>query len=91
MTILEAVIKTLENLNGKAVYSEIYAEYEKVIGYPITNNQKAGIRACIEKNSSDSKVFNKKMIFFILYMAKVKVVGACAVCVNKIVKKSIKS
>ncbi len=64
MTILEATIKTLENLGGCAHYSELYKEYEKVVGHSITENQQAGIRACIERNSPDSKIFAGNAIFY---------------------------
>ena len=55
MTILDATIQALKNLGGKAAYSDIYEEYEKVVGHSITKNQQAGIRACIERNSSMEK------------------------------------
>ena len=58
MTILEATIQTLKNLGGKATYSDLYAEYEQVVGHSITKNQQAGIRGCIEVHSSDSDAFN---------------------------------
>ena len=64
MTILETTIKTLENLGRKSHYSDIYVEYEKVSGKTISKNQQAGIRACIEKNSSDSDVFKGNDIFY---------------------------
>lgn len=64
MTILEATIQTLKNLGGYAHYSDIYAEYENVVGHSISKNQQAGIRACIEKNSSDSDVFMGNDIFY---------------------------
>lgn len=68
MTILEATIQTLNNLGGQAAYSDIYEEYEKVVGHSITKNQQAGIRACIERNSSDSDVFDgKNDIFYSVY------------------------
>lgn len=64
MIILEATIQTLRNLGGKAHYSDIYVEYEKVVGHGITENQQAGIRACIEKNSSDSDAFKGNDVFY---------------------------
>ena len=67
MTILEATIQTLTNLGGEASYSDIYEEYEKVVGHSITKNQQAGIRACIERNSSDSDVFKGNDIFYSVY------------------------
>lgn len=36
MTILDNTIKALKNPGGKASYSDIYAEYEKVVGNTIT-------------------------------------------------------
>ena len=67
MTILDATIQALKNLGGKAAYSDIYEEYEKVVGHGITKNQQAGIRACIERNSSDSDVFKGNDIFYSVY------------------------
>lgn len=67
MTILEATIKTLKNLGGKGHYSDIYREYQEVVGHSISKNQQAGIRACIERNSSDSMVFNGNDIFYSVY------------------------
>ena len=67
MTILDNTIKALKNLGGKASYSDIYAEYEKVVGNTITKNQQAGIRTCIERNSSDSEVFKGNDVFYSVY------------------------
>ena len=67
MTILDATIQALKNIGGKAAYSDIYEEYEKVVGHSITKNQQAGIRACIERNSSDSDVFKGNDIFYSVY------------------------
>ena len=64
MTVLENVIEALKKLGGKGVYADIYASYENVIGEPLTEGRKAGIRACIEKNSSDSNVFSGNDIFY---------------------------
>ena len=64
MTILEGIIKSLHNLGGKGYYQDIYDEYEKVTGIDLTTSKKAGIRACIERHSSDSKVFKGKNDLF---------------------------
>lgn len=63
-TMLDRIIKTLENLGGKGRYTEIYSGYEAIIGQPLTNGQKAGIRKVIENNSSDSENFNGTDIFY---------------------------
>lgn len=55
MTVLDTIIKALNNLGGEANYSEIYKEYERIIGKRITDGQEAGIRKTIEDHSSDSK------------------------------------
>lgn len=67
MTVLEMTMQVLKNLGGKAYYSDIYEEYEKCCGYTLTVGQKAGIRACIESNSSDSDKFSGKDIFYSVY------------------------
>jgi len=64
MKILDATIITLKNLGGIGHYSDIYREYENVVGYSLSNNQRAGIRACIERHSSDSEVFQGNDIFY---------------------------
>lgn len=64
MTILETTIQALRNLGGKAVYADIYDEYEKICGHNITDIQKAGIRKIIEVNSSDSKAYNGRNDIF---------------------------
>ena len=63
-TMLDRIIKTLENLGGKGRYTEIYSGYETIIGQPLTSGQKAGIRKVIENNSSDSENFNGNDIFY---------------------------
>ncbi len=57
MTQLEIVVIAFKNLGGKAMYSDIYAEYERIIGRTLTYGQRAGIRKTIESHSSDSRVF----------------------------------
>lgn len=64
MTVLEVVIQALKNLGGKAKYSDIYSEYEKIVNLPVTDGKKAGIRKCIETHSSDSDVYNGRDDFF---------------------------
>ncbi|MGO5081586.1 hypothetical protein ACTQ3L_06200, partial [Oscillospiraceae bacterium LCP25S3_E4] len=49
------------------LFRYIYKEYERVVGHSITKNQQAGIRACIERNSSDSNVFQGNDIFYSVY------------------------
>lgn len=65
MTVLEVIIETLENLGGKATYSELYKKYEEITEKTLTYGQRAGIRKAIEDRSSDSKNFKgKKDIFY---------------------------
>lgn len=64
MTQLEMVIMALKNLGGKGVYSEIYAEYEKISNVRLTYGRKAGIRKTIEDHSSDSMNFKGKEDLF---------------------------
>ncbi|MBU5669236.1 hypothetical protein KQI68_05195 [Peptoniphilus sp. MSJ-1] len=65
MTNLEYVIKALENLGGKANYKELYNEFEIFSRKELTVNTKAGIRAEIQRHSSDSQAFEgKKDLFF---------------------------
>ena len=65
MTVLERTIEALRHLGGKGSYSEIYREYEKIIGKTITDGQEAGIRKTIEDHSSDSKNYKgQKDIFY---------------------------
>ena len=51
---LEIVQLAITRHGGKAHYSSIYAEYERITGRPLTDGTKAGIRKCIEDHSSDS-------------------------------------
>lgn len=68
MTIKEKVIKSMQNLGGKASYSDLYCEYEKITQTILTSGQKAGIRKCIEDSSSDSKNFTgKEDLFYSVY------------------------
>ena len=53
-TQLETIIPAMRNLGGKANYSELYEEYERICGTVLSPGQKAGIRKCIEDHSSDS-------------------------------------
>lgn len=63
-TMLENVIKALEQLDGKGSYSQIYEAYEQITGQPLTDNKKAGIRRTIEINSADSTAFTGNDIFY---------------------------
>ena len=47
MTILDNTIKALKNLGGKASYSDIYAEYEKVV------KERDELKAQLNKISGD--------------------------------------
>ena len=65
MTILECIIQALTNLGGKAHYSDLYDEFERISGKKMSNNIKASIRCEIERYSSDSTQFTgKKDIFY---------------------------
>lgn len=64
MTVLETVVQALKNLGGKAMYREIYLEYEIITQKKLTHGQKAGIRKCIEDHSADSDNFKGKDIFY---------------------------
>lgn len=64
MTVLERTIQALKTLGGQATYAQIYAEYERLIGYSISEGQEAGIRATIERNSSDSAMFAGTDLFY---------------------------
>ncbi len=63
-TVLEKVIKSLEELGGKGTYSQIYEKYEDITGEVLTDGKKAGIRKTIEDNSSDSDNFRGNDIFY---------------------------
>lgn len=64
MTILEATIQTLKNLGGKASYSDIYKEYERVVGHSITKNQQAAIRAALNAIPLILMYFKVRYILF---------------------------
>ena len=64
MTTLERIIEALRKLGGTGTYSEIYFEYEKILGKKISYGQKAGIRKAIEDHSSDSKNYKGKEDIF---------------------------
>ena len=63
-TVLDNIIKSLEALGGKGTYAQIYEMFERITGQVLTDGRKAGIRAAIEKNSSDSEVFSGNDIFY---------------------------
>ena len=63
-TVLDNIIKALEQIGGKGKYSEIYAEYEKITQESLTDGKRAGIRRTIEKNSTDSDLFDGDDIFY---------------------------
>ena len=63
-TVFENIIKSLEALGGKGTYAQIYEMFERITGQALTDGRKAGIRAAIEKNSSDSEVFSGNDIFY---------------------------
>ena len=68
MTTLEYIIQSLTNLGGKAHYSDLYDEFERVSGKRMSNNIKASIRSVIERYSSDSTQFTgKRDIFYSVY------------------------
>ena len=60
MTQLEFIIQSMKNLGGKASYSQLYDEYEKISGINLTPGRKAGIRKNIEDHSSDSMNYKGK-------------------------------
>ena len=65
MTWLEDVINALEALGGIASYSDIYGYIQKHSNRRLPSSWKAIIRAIIERNSSDSKLFaGKKDLFY---------------------------
>ena len=65
ITQLDHIIQALKNLGGKANYTEIYEEYEKISGINLTLGRKAGIRKTIEDHSSDSMNYKgKKDLFY---------------------------
>ena len=60
MTYVEYIIQALSNLDGRAHYSDLYNEFERISGKRMTTGVKAAIRAEIERNSSDSTQFEGK-------------------------------
>ncbi len=64
MAMLDDIMNVLQNLGGKAHYSEIYREYERITGESLTASQRASIRKVIEMYSSDSKNFRGRDIFY---------------------------
>lgn len=64
MTQLEYIVVAMKNLGGKATYSQLYEEFEKVSGTILTPGRKAGIRKNVEDHSSDSMNFKWKEDLF---------------------------
>ena len=64
MTYVEYIIQALTNLDGKAHYSDLYNEFERISGKRMTTGVKAAFRAEIERNSSDSTQFKEKRDLF---------------------------
>jgi hypothetical protein len=51
----DQIVEALTKLGGDATYSQLYAEIEKLVGKPLSNGQRAGIRREIENHSSNSQ------------------------------------
>lgn len=65
MTILEYIIQALTNLGGKAHYSDLYDEFERISGKRVDRIMKASIQSVIQRHSSDSTQYaGKKDIFY---------------------------
>lgn len=64
MTQLDYIVQALKNLGGKANYTEIYKEYERISKINLTPGRKAGIRKNIEDHSSDSMNYKGKEDLF---------------------------
>ena len=64
MTQLEYRVEALKNLGGKASYSQIYEEFERLTNTVLTPGRKAGIRKNIEDHSSDSMNYKGKEDIF---------------------------
>lgn len=64
MTLLEKIIKALDELGGEAKYPEIYKKFEEIEGQKLTDGRKAGIRKMVEDHSSDSKNYKGQDIFY---------------------------
>lgn len=68
MTQLQIIVLAIRNLGGKATYSQIYEEFEKISGTTLTQGRKAGIRKNIEDHSSDSMNYKgKEDLFYSVY------------------------
>lgn len=68
MTILEYIIQSLTNLGGKAHYSDLYDEFERLSGRKVDRIMKASIHSVIQRYSSDSTQFTgKRDIFYSVY------------------------
>ena len=68
MTQLEIIVLAIRNLVGKATYSQIYEEFERISGIILTQSRKAGIRKNIEDHSSDSMNYKgKEDLFYSVY------------------------
>lgn len=65
MTILEYIIQALTNLGGKAHYSDLYDEFERISDKRVDRITKASIQSVIQRHSSDSTQYaGKKDIFY---------------------------
>lgn len=60
----EDISKALEELGGIAPLNEIYKKVEEIRPKPHPKDLGASVRGSIERNSSDSKVFNGEDLFF---------------------------
>ena len=63
-TVKQIIVEILKHRGGEANYSDIYKDFENITGEPITEGKKAGIRATIERASSDSLQFAGKEDLF---------------------------
>lgn len=65
---IDYIVRAINNLGGKAAYSDIYEEYERLTGSILSAGQKAGIRKNIEDHSSDSLNFKgRDDLFYSVY------------------------
>lgn len=60
----DEVKRALINLGGEAPLKDIYDEVRKITEKNVTNTYQASIREALERNSSDSKVYNGKEDMF---------------------------
>ena len=60
MTYKEKVIESLKEIGGHAYLNDIYEVFEKISDEELPESYKAIVRATLEKNSSDSTVFDGK-------------------------------